>query len=48
VAFVVDSGYGSVESVAFGLRESQKYRNVRRDPRVSLVVDDPFVAPPVR
>ncbi|MBB5163780.1 PPOX class F420-dependent oxidoreductase [Mycobacterium sp. AZCC_0083] len=41
VAFVVDSGYGSVDISGVRLRESQKYRNVRRDPRVSLVVDDP-------
>jgi pyridoxamine 5'-phosphate oxidase family protein len=41
VAFVVDSGYGSVDISSVRLRESQKYRNVRRDPRVSLTVDDP-------
>lgn len=39
VAFVVDSGYGSVDIRS--VRESQKYRNVRHDPRVSLSVDDP-------
>ena len=39
VAFVVDGGYGSVDVIS--QRESQKYRNVRRDPRVSLSVDDP-------
>jgi pyridoxamine 5'-phosphate oxidase family protein len=41
VAFVVDRGYGSVDISSVRLRESQKYRNVRRDPRVSLIVDDP-------
>jgi pyridoxamine 5'-phosphate oxidase family protein len=39
VTFVVDSGYGSVDISS--ARESQKYRNVRHDPRVSLSVDDP-------
>jgi pyridoxamine 5'-phosphate oxidase family protein len=39
VTFVVDGGYGSVDVIS--QRESQKYRNVRRDPRVSLSVDDP-------
>lgn len=39
VVFVVDSGYGSVDITS--VRESQKYRNVRHDPRVSLSVDDP-------
>jgi pyridoxamine 5'-phosphate oxidase family protein len=39
VTFVVDSGYGSVDIIS--VRESQKYRNVRHDPRVSLSVDDP-------
>lgn len=39
VTFVVDSGYGSVDIGS--VRESQKYRNVRHDPRVSLSVDDP-------
>ena len=39
VVFVVDRGHGSVDITS--VRESQKYRNVRRDPRVSLVVDDP-------
>ncbi|MDT5067914.1 MAG: pyridoxamine 5-phosphate oxidase family protein [Mycobacterium sp.] len=39
VTFVIDGGYGSVD-ITSG-RESQKYRNLRRDPRVSLSVDDP-------
>ena len=41
VAFVVDSGYGSVDISGVRLRESQKYRNVRRDPRVSMAIIDP-------
>jgi pyridoxamine 5'-phosphate oxidase family protein len=41
VTFVVNSDLGSVDIGGARLRESQKYRNVRRDPRVSLVVDDP-------
>jgi pyridoxamine 5'-phosphate oxidase family protein len=41
VTFVVDSDLGSVDISSTRLRDSQKYRNVRRDPRVSLVVDDP-------
>lgn len=39
VTFMVDSGQGSVDIIS--VRESQKYRNVRHDPRVSLSVDDP-------
>jgi pyridoxamine 5'-phosphate oxidase family protein len=39
VVFVVDRGHGSVDITS--VRESQKYRNVRHDPRVSLSVDDP-------
>ena len=41
VTFVVNSDLGSVDISSARLRDSQKYRNVRRDPRVSLVVDDP-------
>ncbi|MDT5200506.1 MAG: pyridoxamine 5-phosphate oxidase family protein [Mycobacterium sp.] len=41
VTFFVNSDLGSVDISSARLRESQKYRNVRRDPRVSLVVDDP-------
>ena len=41
VRFVVDSGAGSLDISSGRLRESHKYRNVRRDPRVSLIVDDP-------
>jgi pyridoxamine 5'-phosphate oxidase family protein len=37
----VNSDLGSVDISSARLRDSQKYRNVRRDPRVSLVVDDP-------
>jgi pyridoxamine 5'-phosphate oxidase family protein len=41
VTFFVNSDLGSVDISSARLRDSQKYRNVRRDPRVSLVVDDP-------
>jgi pyridoxamine 5'-phosphate oxidase family protein len=41
VTFVVNSDLGSVDISSTRLRESQKYRNVRRDPRVSLIADDP-------
>ena len=41
VTFVVNRDLGSVDISSPRLRDSQKYRNVRRDPRVSLVVDDP-------
>jgi pyridoxamine 5'-phosphate oxidase family protein len=38
--FVVDVILGCVEIGGRNLRDSQKYRNVRRDPRVSLIIDD--------
>jgi pyridoxamine 5'-phosphate oxidase family protein len=41
VPFVLDRVNGSIEISGARLRDSRKYRNVRRDPRVSLVVDDP-------
>ncbi|MBJ7336133.1 pyridoxamine 5'-phosphate oxidase family protein [Mycolicibacterium sp.] len=41
VPFVVDGEGGSIEISGPRLRESRKYANVRRDPRVSLIVDDP-------
>ncbi|MCW2513334.1 MAG: hypothetical protein JWR11_2376 [Mycobacterium sp.] len=40
-AFAVDADSGSLEISGSQLRDSQKYRNVRRDPRVSLTVEDP-------
>lgn len=41
VAFTVDRAAGSVEIGGARLRETEAYRNARRDPRVSLVVEDP-------
>jgi pyridoxamine 5'-phosphate oxidase family protein len=42
VSFVVDPKSEDVVIVGRRLRDSEKYRNVRRDPRVSLTVgDDP-------
>jgi pyridoxamine 5'-phosphate oxidase family protein len=40
VSFVIDGDSGCIEIGGRHLRDSQKYRNIRRDPRVSLVVDD--------
>jgi pyridoxamine 5'-phosphate oxidase family protein len=40
VPFVVDKVSGCIEIEGPRLYETQKWRNVRRDPRVSLVVDD--------
>lgn len=41
VVFVADPVSGDIDIAGPRLRDSQKYRNVRRDPRVSLSVDDP-------
>jgi pyridoxamine 5'-phosphate oxidase family protein len=41
VTFVVEAGTGAVNVIGVGLRDSQTYRNVLRDPRVTLTVDDP-------
>jgi pyridoxamine 5'-phosphate oxidase family protein len=41
VPFTVDVGSGSVEISGARLRDSKTYRNVRHDPRVSLIVEDP-------
>lgn len=40
VPFVVDIVSGCIEIEGPRLNETQKLRNIRRDPRVSLVVDD--------
>jgi pyridoxamine 5'-phosphate oxidase family protein len=40
VPFVVDRVSGCIEIEGPRLHETQKSRNIRRDPRVSLVVDD--------
>jgi pyridoxamine 5'-phosphate oxidase family protein len=40
VTFSVDSSTGFVEIGGPRLRDTHKYRNIRRDPRVSLIVDD--------
>ena len=39
-AFTVDALSGYIEIEGPRLHETQKLRNIRRDPRVSLVVDD--------
>jgi pyridoxamine 5'-phosphate oxidase family protein len=40
VAFTVDPSTGCIEIGGPRLRDTHKYRNIRRDPRVSLIVDD--------
>jgi pyridoxamine 5'-phosphate oxidase family protein len=40
VSYRVDTAGGWVEIGGPRLRDSQKYRNIRRDPRVTLIVDD--------
>jgi pyridoxamine 5'-phosphate oxidase family protein len=40
VVFWVDPVGGSIEIGGPLLHETQKFRNIKRDPRVSLVVDD--------
>lgn len=41
VMFIVDAASPSLDIVGENLRDAQKYHNVRRDPRVTLTVDDP-------
>jgi pyridoxamine 5'-phosphate oxidase family protein len=41
VAFVVDADRYSIDVVGRSVRDSQAYRNIRRDPRVSLSVGEP-------
>src|ERR1700754_5187975 len=43
VSYHVDAAGGWVEIGGPRLRDSQKYRNIRRDPRVTLIVDDQSV-----
>jgi pyridoxamine 5'-phosphate oxidase family protein len=45
VAFAVDPVTGCIEIGGPRLHETQKVRNIRRDPRVSLVVDEPAPEP---
>jgi pyridoxamine 5'-phosphate oxidase family protein len=45
VPFVVDPGSGCIQIEGPRLHETQKLRNIRRDPRVSLVVDDQKAEP---
>jgi pyridoxamine 5'-phosphate oxidase family protein len=40
VTFAVASASSCVEIFGSNLRDTQKYRNLRRDPRVTLIVDD--------
>ena len=40
VSFRIDAEGGAIEIGGPRIRDSQKYRNIRRDPRVSLIVDD--------
>jgi pyridoxamine 5'-phosphate oxidase family protein len=46
VPFVVNVVSGCIEIEGPRLYETQKMRNIRRDPRVSLVVDDQASNPP--
>jgi len=45
VAFAVDPVAGCIEVRGPRLHETHKVRNIRRDPRVSLVVDEPAPEP---
>jgi pyridoxamine 5'-phosphate oxidase family protein len=45
VVFRVDPVDGSIEISGPLLQETQKFRNIKRDPRVSLVIDDPAPDP---
>jgi pyridoxamine 5'-phosphate oxidase family protein len=45
VPSIVDNRTGCIEIGGRHLGDTQKYRNIRRDPRVSLVVDDGISAP---
>ena len=45
VSFRIDTAGGAVEIGGPRLRDSQKYRNIRRDPSVSLIVDDQTCLP---
>jgi pyridoxamine 5'-phosphate oxidase family protein len=45
VAFAVDPVAGCIEIGGPRLHETHKVRNIRRDPRVSLVVDEPAPEP---
>jgi pyridoxamine 5'-phosphate oxidase family protein len=40
VGFQVNPGLGTIDVTGFNLTSSQKFRNVRRDGHVALVVDD--------
>ena len=40
VSFRIDADGGAIEIGGPRIRDSQKYRNIRRDPSVSLIVDD--------
>jgi pyridoxamine 5'-phosphate oxidase family protein len=40
VSFRIDADGGAIEIGGPRIRDTQKYRNIRRDPRVSLIVDD--------
>lgn len=40
VGFFVNDDLGTIDIGGHNIVQSQKFRNVRRDPRVSLVVDD--------
>jgi len=46
VTFTVDPHTCCIEIGGPGLRDTHKYRNIRRDPRVSLIVDDEERQPP--
>ncbi|MBE1551819.1 pyridoxamine 5'-phosphate oxidase family protein [Mycobacterium sp. OAS707] len=44
VSFVVDPVGGWIDISGPRLRDSQKYRNIRHDPRVTLIVDEDSAA----
>lgn len=48
VGFSYDPSSGTIDIAGFSMSTSQKFRNVRSEPRVALVVDDVFSTDPWR